>query len=76
MAPRHTRASCLLKVAEAVQALIRTHPVRVAVDGRTASGKTTFADDLANVLRSVGRDVIRTSVDGFHRPKEARVRTH
>ena len=45
------------------------HPTRVAVDGRTASGKTTLADEIGADLRAIGRNVIRTSVDGFHRPK-------
>jgi uridine kinase len=48
--------------------------VRVAVDGRTASGKTTLADELAAAIRRVGKTVIRASVDGFHRPSEERHR--
>lgn len=47
-------------------------PLRVAVDGRTASGKTTLADEIATHLRALGRQVIRTSIDGFHRPKVER----
>src|SRR6185295_12070157 len=46
--------------------------IRIAVDGRTASGKTTLSDELAATLRRRGRDVIRTSIDGFHRPKAER----
>jgi uridine kinase len=46
--------------------------VRVAIDGRTASGKTTFADELAMSIKRHGRAVIRTSIDGFHRPKVER----
>ncbi len=48
------------------------HPVRVAIDGRTASGKTTLADELAAILAGQGRSVIRTSIDGFHRPRAER----
>ncbi|MGC2781256.1 MAG: uridylate kinase [Bradyrhizobium sp.] len=44
-------------------------PVRIAVDGRTASGKTTLSAELGTVLERSGRRVIRTSIDGFHRPK-------
>jgi len=66
---RHT---ALLAVAEFVAAVDRPHPVRVAIDGRTASGKTTIADELAQELNRVGRAVIRTSIDGFHRPKRER----
>lgn len=49
------------------------HPLRVAVDGPDAAGKTRLADDLAAVLRP-GRDVIRLSVDDFHRPAAVRRR--
>ena len=48
------------------------HPVRVAIDGRTASGKTTLGDELAASLVGQGRPVIRTSIDGFHRPRAER----
>src|ERR1700759_3654411 len=47
-------------------------PIRIAIDGRTASGKTTFADELAAKLMQRARLVIRTSIDGFHRPKAER----
>jgi uridine kinase len=46
--------------------------IRVAVDGRTASGKTTLSDEIAALVRGKGRPVIRTSIDGFHRPKAER----
>ena len=49
-------------------------PVRVAVDGVDGAGKTTFADELAVVLRTDGRHVLRASVDGFHRPAAQRYR--
>lgn len=48
------------------------HPTRLAVDGRTAAGKTTFADGLALDLRKGGREIIRTSIDGFHRSRAER----
>ncbi len=47
-------------------------PIRVAIDGRTASGKTTFANELASAIEKLGRPTIRTSIDGFHRPKVER----
>lgn len=62
------RADVLSKIAERIGRRRLGHPFRVAVDGRTASGKTTLADELANVLTGQGRSVIRTSIDGFHRP--------
>ena len=46
--------------------------MRVAVDGITAAGKTTFADSLAVELRSRDREVVRISVDGFHNPRAVR----
>ena len=44
----------------------------VAVDGVDGSGKTTFADELAVVLKTTGQSVIRASVDGFHHPRGVR----
>jgi uridine kinase len=61
-------------VAKRILELSLSHPVRVAVDGRTASGKTTFADALAAIMQPGGRRVIRASVDGFHRPSVERHR--
>lgn len=61
-------------IADAIPSLPLPHPVRVAIDGRTASGKTTFADGLATVIEGSGRQVIRASIDGFHRPRAARHR--
>jgi uridine kinase len=50
----------------------RAYPVRVALDGPDAAGKTTLAQELVSPLQARGRPVIRASVDGFHNP--ARVR--
>ncbi len=50
------------------------HPVRVGIDGGSASGKTYFADGLAGVLRGLGRGVVRAGLDGFHNPPEVRHR--
>jgi uridine kinase len=61
-------------VAKHIRGLGLSHPTRVAVDGRTASGKTTFADALAANLEQHGHHVIRASVDGFHRPQADRYR--
>jgi uridine kinase len=48
--------------------------VRVAVDGIDGAGKTTFADELAQVLTAGGRTAIRASVDDFHRVRAERYR--
>lgn len=63
------RTDILGEVAERIERQRLGHPVRVAIDGRTASGKTTLADELAALLTERGRSVIRTSIDGFHRPR-------
>jgi uridine kinase len=44
----------------------------VAVDGVDGAGKTTFCDELAEVLRARGRVVVRASVDDFHHPQAIR----
>ena len=66
------RRTALVAIADFVAAVDRPHPVRVAIDGRTASGKTTIADELAHELNRIGRATIRTSIDGFHRLKRDR----
>jgi uridine kinase len=38
----------------------------VAVDGVDGAGKTTFADSLKPWIEGLGRQAIRSSVDGFH----------
>lgn len=50
------------------------HPLRVAVDGPDAAGKTTLADELAGELARRGRPVIRASADAFERPRAERYR--
>lgn len=50
------------------------HPVRVAVDGPDAAGKTTLADAVAAELRRRGRPAIRASADDFARPRAERYR--
>lgn len=66
------RAAALNDLAVMIANLESARPIRVAIDGRTASGKTTLANELADCLRAKGREVIRTSIDGFHRPKVER----
>lgn len=47
----------------------------VAIDGRDASGKTTFADELASACGiSLTRPIIRISIDDFHNPRSLRYR--
>lgn len=44
----------------------------VGVDGFDGAGKTTFADDLAELLRESGLDVIRISMDHYLNPTSRR----
>jgi uridine kinase len=50
------------------------HPLRVAIDGSDAAGKTFLADEIAEALADRGRPTIRASIDGFHRPRDERYR--
>ena len=68
------RGDFVSRLAKAISSVTTTHPLRVAIDGPPASGKTTLADELAVVLRTQGRDVIRASIDDFlvHRAQRYR----
>jgi uridine kinase len=69
-----TRDELLSHLAEAVAAVTIAHPTRVAIDGPPAAGKTTLADELAVVLRTRGRDVIRATIEDFLTPRSHRYR--
>jgi uridine kinase len=56
-------------LADAIAAIA---PARVAIDGRTGAGKSTLADELGERLRGAGLEVVRVSVDDFHRPPAER----
>ena len=47
---------------------LRPSRIRVAIDGYTASGKTTFGHELAAAVRALGRPTLRASLDDFKRP--------
>ena len=42
--------------------------IRVAVDGFTAAGETSFGHELAAAVRACGRPTLRASLDDFKRP--------
>jgi uridine kinase len=67
--PRHELIGQLARRIAAVEC---THPVRVAIDGVDAAGKTTLADELVVPLEEHGRPVFRASIDGFHHPRAIR----
>jgi uridine kinase len=66
------REECLARIAERIGRAQVGHPVRVAIDGPDAAGKTSLADELARLMRAAGTEVIRASVDRFHRPRAQR----
>lgn len=66
--PDGLRTDVVTVLAEIVAGLRVGHPTRVAIDGRSAAGKTTFADALAAEVRVRGHEVLRASIDAFHRP--------
>lgn len=60
------------KLAAEISALQLPHATRVAIDGVDGVGKTTLADELVELVRQSGREVIRASIDGFHNPRQQR----
>ena len=68
------RVELIEHLAGSIESVRRPHPLRVCLDGPDAAGKTTLADELAFVLRGRGHEVIRASIDGFHRPRAERYR--
>jgi uridine kinase len=69
-----TRGELLERVLAVIQTVSVGHPLRVAVDGPPAVGKTTLADELGDALRVQGRHVIRASIECFLRPRTQRYR--
>ncbi|WP_219462330.1 cytidylate kinase family protein [Nonomuraea rhizosphaerae] len=69
-----TRGELISRLAEAIRSVAAAHPLRVAIDGPPAAGKTTLADELAVALRARGRDVIRATIDDFLFPRAQRYR--
>jgi uridine kinase len=59
-------------LAEGIHQIMTSHPLRVAIDGVDAAGKTTLADELAQRLASKDRCIIRASLDDFHHPASIR----
>jgi uridine kinase len=66
------RRAVVERLANLIDGATLDHPVRVAIDGLDAAGKTVLADELAASFTARGRPVIRASVDAFHRPRAER----
>ncbi|MEK4913289.1 AAA family ATPase [Bacillus sp. FSL E2-8887] len=66
------RKQYMKEIADHILTLKLTHPIRVGVNGITASGKTTFANELAEEMKNRGVQVTRASIDDFHNPRVIR----
>ncbi|PEE80062.1 AAA family ATPase [Bacillus toyonensis] len=69
------RQKRMKEIANHILKLNLTHPIRVGVSGITASGKTTFANELAEEIKKRGLPVTRASIDDFHNPRVIRYET-
>ena len=61
------RTAPVAKVADVVAGL-STGRLRIAIDGLTGAGKTSFGHELAAALRDLGRATMRASMDDFKYP--------
>jgi uridine kinase len=68
------RSQFLAELASRLVQIEQPYPLRVAIDGPDAAGKTTLAQELTEPLQSYGRPVIRASIDKFHNPARIRYR--
>ncbi|MGE7854970.1 hypothetical protein ACQKNI_02105 [Bacillus sp. NPDC094064] len=66
------RKNHIKKIVDHILKLNLTHPIRVGISGITASGKTTFANELAEEVKKQGVPVTRASIDDFHNPRVIR----
>jgi uridine kinase len=69
-----TRDDLIRQLALRISGISCANPVRVAIDGVDAAGKSTLADELVAPLEQLGRPVIRASIDAFHNPVSVRYR--
>jgi uridine kinase len=68
------RKVLISQIANLLNGIDTPHPLRVAVDGVEAAGKSTFAGELIDELRRLDRPVVQSSIDGFHNPRCIRYR--
>jgi uridine kinase len=59
------------RLAGSIDVLRTSGRVLVAFDGPDAAGKTTLADDVADLLQ---RPAVRVSIDDWHNPRDVRMR--
>jgi uridine kinase len=68
------RAAAIWQIAAIICCDDPGHPTRVAIDGVTASGKSTLAREVTAAVAALGRPVIHLTMDGYHHPREHRYR--
>lgn len=68
MVEKPVRAGVLDELAALILAVERPHPVRVGIDGFSAAGKTSLADELTGPIEVSGRRALRASLDDFKTP--------
>jgi len=68
------RSNLLQGLASRIDQINLPHPIRVAIDGVDAAGKTTLAQELVPIVQTGGRQVIRASVDDFLNHERIRYR--
>lgn len=66
------RLHVLEQVAQRILSFRLSRPLRVGIDGVTASGKSTFGRELSEILTKANRPVVHTTLDGFHNQKSRR----
>lgn len=68
-----TRESLLNVISENILKIEKETPVLIGINGVDASGKTFFADELANnISEKTNRHIVKISIDGFHNTEEKR----
>ncbi|WP_433774308.1 hypothetical protein [Bacillus wiedmannii] len=66
------RKKQLKEIVNHILILNLTHPIRVGVSGITVSGKTIFANELAEEVKKRGVPATRASIDDFHNQRAIR----
>lgn len=69
-----TRNNLIQSLAEEILNIQKVSPVLVWIDGVDASGKTSLAKELVDYFKRLNHNVISSSIDDFHNPREVRYR--
>jgi len=70
----YQRAAAIARVLTVLSEADYGRPVRVAIDGIVASGKSTIASEICEAVALTGRPAIHLTMDAFHHPRERRHR--